>query len=257
MKHKYSFLVLFIVVVVFSILGSLTYEPFSNLLDISRTDLSGDSTLAVPSCSATGSGSSGSSGNINISSEDYILKTQIVPPVCPSCPPYIGHSHDSNLAELDASTNLTSTEPTPAVEKQKQQEKSNAEAKFSFKQTSETKVASRDPPNPLSGLFGSGGSGSSGGTRDGAGGMFGTGSNALGGFNRESGADISEYKAEIEKLKEQLRELKTYDGKPPPCPACERCPEPSFDCKKVPNYRSTALGEYLPMPILNDFSSFT
>lgn len=24
----------------------------------------------------------------------------------------------------------------------------------------------------------------------------------------------------------------------PPCPACARCPEPSFECKKVPNYKS-------------------
>jgi hypothetical protein len=42
----------------------------------------------------------------------------------------------------------------------------------------------------------------------------------------------------------------------PPCPACERCPEPSFECKKVPNYRSPSINQYLPMPILNDFSKF-
>jgi hypothetical protein len=42
----------------------------------------------------------------------------------------------------------------------------------------------------------------------------------------------------------------------PPCPACERCPEPSFDCKKVPNYRSSSIGQYLPLPILTDFSKF-
>jgi hypothetical protein len=43
--------------------------------------------------------------------------------------------------------------------------------------------------------------------------------------------------------------------KPAPCPPCGRCPEPSFDCKKVPNYASTN-SEYLPMPVLNDFSQF-
>jgi hypothetical protein len=42
---------------------------------------------------------------------------------------------------------------------------------------------------------------------------------------------------------------------PQPCPSCARCPEPSFDCKKVPNYSSTN-SEYLPMPVLSDFSSF-
>ena len=41
----------------------------------------------------------------------------------------------------------------------------------------------------------------------------------------------------------------------PPCPACARCPEPAFECKKVPNY-SAIDNEYLPMPVLNDFSQF-
>jgi len=41
----------------------------------------------------------------------------------------------------------------------------------------------------------------------------------------------------------------------PPCPACARCPEPSFECKKVPNY-SAINNEYLPAPVLNDFSTF-
>ena len=41
----------------------------------------------------------------------------------------------------------------------------------------------------------------------------------------------------------------------PPCPACARCPEPAFDCKKVPNYKSMD-NQYLPFPVLNDFTSF-
>lgn len=41
----------------------------------------------------------------------------------------------------------------------------------------------------------------------------------------------------------------------PPCPACARCPEPSFECKKVPNYNAIN-NEYLPAPVLNDFSQF-
>ena len=40
-----------------------------------------------------------------------------------------------------------------------------------------------------------------------------------------------------------------------PCPPCGRCPEPAFECKKVPNYRSQNQ-DYLPKPILNDFSKF-
>ena len=42
---------------------------------------------------------------------------------------------------------------------------------------------------------------------------------------------------------------------PPPCPACERCPEPSFECKKVPNYQ--AGNGNLPQPVLGDFSAFS
>jgi hypothetical protein len=61
----------------------------------------------------------------------------------------------------------------------------------------------------------------------------------------------------------------------PPCPACARCPEPSFECKKVPNYSaagnnsyygsydatgsfnsSSGGASYLPVPVLSDFSTF-
>jgi len=45
------------------------------------------------------------------------------------------------------------------------------------------------------------------------------------------------------------------EEKCPPCPACARCPEPAFECKKVPNY-SAINNEYLPAPVLNDFSTF-
>lgn len=41
----------------------------------------------------------------------------------------------------------------------------------------------------------------------------------------------------------------------PPCPACARCPEPSFECKKVPNYNAIN-NSYLPVPVLSDFSTF-
>ena len=41
----------------------------------------------------------------------------------------------------------------------------------------------------------------------------------------------------------------------PPCPPCERCPEPAFDCKKVPNYNNS-MNNQLPQPVLADFSQF-
>lgn len=41
----------------------------------------------------------------------------------------------------------------------------------------------------------------------------------------------------------------------PACPPCARCPEPAFECKKVPNYTSNN-DRYLPKPVLADFSTF-
>ena len=41
----------------------------------------------------------------------------------------------------------------------------------------------------------------------------------------------------------------------PPCPPCGRCPEPAFECKKVPNYNS-ANTNFLPRPVIADFSKF-
>lgn len=37
-------------------------------------------------------------------------------------------------------------------------------------------------------------------------------------------------------------------SKCPPCPPCARCPEPQFDCVKVPNYNTTNLDQNLPIP---------
>lgn len=42
----------------------------------------------------------------------------------------------------------------------------------------------------------------------------------------------------------------------PPCPPCARCPEPAFECKKVPNYSRQASDPYLPRPVVADFSQF-
>lgn len=43
-------------------------------------------------------------------------------------------------------------------------------------------------------------------------------------------------------------------AKCPPCPPCGRCPEPNFECKKVPVYNPN--NSLLPMPVLTDFSQF-
>ena len=45
------------------------------------------------------------------------------------------------------------------------------------------------------------------------------------------------------------------EKKCPACPPCGRCPEPAFECKKVPNYNRKE-GDYLPRPVLANFSQF-
>ena len=35
----------------------------------------------------------------------------------------------------------------------------------------------------------------------------------------------------------------------PPCPAPQRCPEPAFTCKKVPNYETSSVDNVLPSPM--------
>ena len=42
----------------------------------------------------------------------------------------------------------------------------------------------------------------------------------------------------------------------PSCPAPQRCPEPNFDCKKIPNYEQGIDNVFLPRPVLTDFSTF-
>jgi hypothetical protein len=42
----------------------------------------------------------------------------------------------------------------------------------------------------------------------------------------------------------------------PPCPPCGRCPEPAFECKKVPNYKRFSQNNNFK-PLLADFSNFS
>jgi hypothetical protein len=53
----------------------------------------------------------------------------------------------------------------------------------------------------------------------------------------------------------ELREEKSDSGYPA-CPSCERCPEPSFECKKVPAYEQGTANAFIPRPVLADFSTF-
>lgn len=206
MKNKYILLLLFVVVILFSLLGSFS-EGFDD--------------MPVPLCK-----------DKECSGDDYILKSQVVPPVCPACPGFLGtDDSDEKGSPIDDTPTKDNIVSEKVIENEKEKTNKNKESRFNFKQTiEETKnsipnMFEKDINDNNKGIFGS----------------------------RMNQKDINEYDKEISKLKE----LKGNNGNCPPCPACERCPEPSFDCKKVPNYRSTSVGNYLPMPVLNDFSSFS
>ncbi len=42
----------------------------------------------------------------------------------------------------------------------------------------------------------------------------------------------------------------------PPCPPCGRCPEPNFECKKIPKYEQGYDNPIVPRAVLTDFSTF-
>ena len=202
----------------------------------------------------------------NWDDNNYILKSEIVPPVCPACPPFIGNgglTGDGLTGDGTTGAPYDGTIMSKNEESQSNQKNMN----YSFEQTIETKNNDSNNGFNFPNFFNSNdendetdsnnlnnqnNSNNSNNQND---------SNDLqpnsGGLFNSFGNEIDDYKNEIEELKEKLEQLKMSSGSCPPCPACERCPEPSFDCKKVPNYRSTSVGDYLPMPILNDFSRFS
>lgn len=195
--------------------------------------------------------------------DNYILKTQIVPPVCPSCPTsLIDHQH----GEVDASGSSTgSGEFSNNVDSNNTQVTNVND----IEQTSISNNESTSTTNnnqQMSNVYNVtnntsyGGEKEQGGNKNGGsfGSILGNGSSSSG-----NGKSMREYENEINRLKGEISKLKqggngssSGNGECPPCPACERCPEPAFTCEKVINYRSPNVGEYLPLPVLNDFSTF-
>ena len=202
--------------------------------------------------------------------DDFILKSEIVPPVCPACPPFIdscGASGGGLTGETgDDIAGETGTPYDGTIMNKNEESQSNQKnMNYSFKQTIETKNDDSNNGFGFPNLFNSNNDSKNQNNSNNqneqnkqnydSNELQPNSNSRL--FNNFSDNEIDDYKNEIEELKEKLEQLKTFSGSCPPCPACERCPEPSFDCKKVPNYRSTSVGDYLPMPILNDFSRFS
>lgn len=156
------------------------YGPYGNSITVARGP----------------AGNTAVSANVNnaglVNPNNYLLKSQVVPPVCPVCPSLIaaGDNNDSDNEDGDDNNNNNG--------------------------------------------------GDDGNGENGENGENGNGENGT--CTNESCYQGNTYKREV-------------NVKCPPCPPCARCPEPAFDCKKIPTYRESD-DRYLPKPILSDFSTF-
>jgi hypothetical protein len=157
-----------------------------------------------------------------IDTDRYILKTKIVPPKGTACPSKISGAASEYLNGISdavpGSASIESSNNNSSI----QAESTNSSMSITDTRTPEKAVAPEETvPEPAN-----------------------------------SNTNHTEVLNEIKGSISQINQQKTKPDSCPPCPACERCPEPAFECKKVPNYRSPSIGQYMPMPILNDFSSF-
>ena len=243
MKIKNLNLSLFLlfIVVFFSVMGSFEKEAFEDK----------QKPIAVPECI----------GGCD-KDDNYILKSQIVPPVCPSFPPYLYKNDKEDNKEDDKEDdkvkNVVKNKKNIFDRYTKNIFDKNIEEEIVKNNRSNTPMeVNKELVNNKSGknLWDS---------FKGMGDNVGLSNSDGNELKKNSGMilnnkDINIDNTEIENLKQELKKLRdksNYDGSCPPCPACERCPEPSFECKKVPNYRSNSVGQYLPLPVLNDFSRF-
>jgi hypothetical protein len=291
-KVKVLIIILIAVTIIFAILGTFNLYSFKEGLD------------DVPKCSGS------LSDDEDEKSDYWALKSQIIPPVCPTCPYYNfpdatgskdsgsgsssgwsgfnignkavneGDNHDnttdnsiinkvtdnSEQNKTEINKNVTNTD----INQQSSQSQNVNQDNSVNQDMSQTESKSEDSKfNNLLGnnsiMFGSfGGGGQNSQTATASGGSLGVSTPAAAGSTNSApyaqGPDtqtlgmINDLKGSITKLNQQ----KTDDKKEqcPPCPACERCPEPAFECKKVPNYRSPSIDNYMPVPVLNDFSRF-
>ena len=96
--------VLLVIIVGFSIFSTMNAQSYYESYVIegmtnydSEDDLPACTNELAPTCSSTVQDEAASTG-ANYYDEDYILKTMIVPPVCPVCPSVINqHSHDGEV----------------------------------------------------------------------------------------------------------------------------------------------------------------
>lgn len=242
-KQKPLLVVLLLFIIfTFAFLASVRSEPLSYSIK-EGMDVPACSDNRAPGCYATVMDESYWDNQFN-DSDDYLLKTEIVPPVCPACPSVINqHSHDGEVGsetERLAGSNYNETNITNINNEETVVNENNENV--------DTEVIVQEQVQPQQETNNS---------------QQGQGQDQN---NQQQISDslLKQYEKTISDLRGELSNLKQSNGNTSnesngncaPCPAPMRCPEPAFSCQKVINYRSPSAGQYLPMPVLNDFSTF-
>ena len=270
-----------------SCLGPIENESVPSCASGTGTDTASN----VPGCYSTVRGDVYNGFMSDFMSSDYILKTQMVTPVCPNNP--VGEV-GTEYGKEDRI--ITPEDDTKKGDAKKDDEKKDGTKKDDAKKGDEKGVTKKDaaktdfdPAKPdasktdgskssifSSDLFGSGsgtysgtgsgqgsgqgsgtasgsgqgqGSGQGSGTASGSGKGQGSGSSAGSGSSNEASKNTYLLNAPRVAKPEPSR------GSCPPCPACQRCPEPVVECKRIVNYNAAGVSN-LPVPMIADFSKF-
>ena len=227
----------------------------------------------VPGCFSTVRADAYSGFLSDFMSSDYILKTQMVTPVCPNNPVgEVGTEYgkderivtppdDKDVAKKDKDKD------DPKKDKDKDVTKKDA-AKTDYDPNKVKPDETKNTPSFLLGdLFNSQGTGQGaqgtgqGSQGTGQGGAQGTGQGGTQGGAQATGQGGTQGSNADFKNTYMLNsptttvKPETSRGICPPCPACQRCPEPVVECKRVVNYNAAGASN-LPVPMIADFSKF-
>ena len=237
LKYKLILIILLVVIFVFAMIG--TYNSNMSTMIVEGMENSTEEVPTcpgisdVPACYSTVQYEDYEQLNSQSNDPNYILKTQIVPPVCPACPATLSnHGH----AEVDEAVDKAVDETEDETDKKTPEEEES-------ENPPQPNPKPGQPPKPLQQQTQSQSQSQS--------------QNVSNNIKvTTSGSNNSNsLQNQIDRVQNSLTG-NSNNGQCPPCPACARCPEPAFTCQKVPNYRSTNIGSYLPIPVLNDFSTF-
>ena len=154
---------------------------------------------------------------------DYILKTQMVTPVCPNNP----------VGEVGSEYGKDERIVTPEDDK-------NPTKTYAATTDYDPKLVKPDEKKNSAFLDLS---------------MFGTNGTASAPVQEESKPDTSKTYLLNASNAPKAPETPASHGSCPPCPACKRCPEPVVECKRVVNYNAAGVSN-LPVPMISDFSKF-